>query len=87
MGPISTFRLIDERLLIVGRTRIYKGNLNNPSKTVPIFTLSTKNPIGHFIMNFELRFQMSMNVDIGAGMSCIVCDGLVKFPDGSFAAA
>jgi len=26
---------------------------------------------------------MSMNADIGAAMSCIVCDRIVKFPDGS----
>ena len=72
MSPMSTFRMIDERLLIIGRTRIYRGILNNPSKPVPISTLSTKNSYGRLIVNFELRFEMSMNVYIGAAMSCIV---------------
>jgi hypothetical protein len=38
-------------------------------------------------MNFENRLEMSMIVDIGAAMPCIVCDSLVKFPSGSFATA
>jgi hypothetical protein len=70
--------MIDERLLIISRTRIYKGILNNPSKPVPISTFSTKNPYGRLIINFELRFEMSINIDIGAAMSCIVM--FVYFP-------
>jgi len=33
-------------------------------------------------MNFELRFEMSMNVDIRAAISCVVYNSPVTFPDG-----
>jgi hypothetical protein len=75
--------MTDERLLIISGTRIYKGKLNNPSKTVPISTSSTKNPI----WTLELRLEMPQNGDIGAAMSCIVCDSTVKFPMDRFATA